>query len=87
MNSLLNKINGFKSSLNGSTDKGSQEYILNPDLHPENSIDSHEQDLKIKEIELQKKQELLEIEKRFLFLLPQRLLFLNLKNSFNNNYF
>ena len=62
MNSLLNKINGFKSSLNGSTDKGSQEYILNPDLHPENSIDSHEQDLKIKEIELQKKQELLEIE-------------------------
>ncbi|MCB1177829.1 MAG: hypothetical protein KDK36_09645 [Leptospiraceae bacterium] len=61
MSKLLDKINGFKI-FNPKEDKGSQEYVLNPNNHPENSIDPHEEKVKLKEIELQKKQELLEIE-------------------------
>ncbi|MCB1177605.1 MAG: hypothetical protein KDK36_08520 [Leptospiraceae bacterium] len=61
MSKIIDRINGFKI-FNPKEDKASQEYILNPDNHPENSIESHEQDLKIKEIELQKKQELLQVE-------------------------
>ena len=61
MSKLLDKINGFKI-FNSQEDKASQDYVLNPSSHPENEIDSHEEKVKLKEIELQKKQELLEIE-------------------------
>ncbi|MCB1177621.1 MAG: hypothetical protein KDK36_08600 [Leptospiraceae bacterium] len=61
MSKLLEKINGFKI-FNSQEDKASQDYVLNPDSHPENEIDSHELELKTKESELHKKQELLEIE-------------------------